>query len=102
MEMFKVSKDMSVPIVSEIFRKREVRYNLRNPSQFCRSAVHSVFHGKESISYLGPKIWDLVPTELKELTTVAAFKREIKKWKPENCPCRLCKQYIQNIGFIGF
>ena len=29
--------------------------------------VTSAFHGSESISYLGPKIWDTVPLELKEV-----------------------------------
>ena len=28
------------------------------------------------------------------------LKREIKKWKPVNCPCRLCRPYIQNVGFL--
>ena len=29
-----------------------------------------------------------------------AFKREIKQWVPDNCPCRICKNYLPNIGFI--
>ena len=62
--------------------------------------VRSVFHGSESISYLGPKIWDIVPLELTELTCVAAFKKGIKEWKPKNCSCRLCKKYVSNLGFI--
>ena len=40
--------------------------------------VRSVFHETESISYLGPKIWHIVPLELKELTSVAAFKKVLK------------------------
>ena len=33
--------------------------------------VHSVYHGTESLSFLGPKIWNLVPVELmKELGTL--------------------------------
>ena len=35
------------------------------------------------MSYLGPKIWDLVPKELKELSSLSAFKKAIKKWKPQ-------------------
>ena len=27
------------------------------------------------------------------------FKRLIKVWKPETCPCRICKRYVPNIGF---
>ena len=55
----------------------------------------------KSISYLGPKIWDIVPLELKELTSLNTFKKGIKKWQPKNCPCRLCKQYVLNLGFIS-
>ena len=64
------------------------------------SNLRSVFHGNKSISYLGPKIWDIVPLELKELTSVVAFKKSIKKWKPKSCPFRLCKKYVSNFGFI--
>ena len=46
--------------------------------------VGSVFHGSESILYSGPKIWDIVPLELKELTSVVAFKEVIKEWM---CVC---------------
>ena len=97
-EMFKVSKNLSPQLVTEIFEKRNNVYDLRNPSDFVRPRIRSVFNGEESISYLGPKIWDIVPPELKALETVNAFKIEIKKWKPE-CPCRLCKPFIQNVGF---
>ena len=57
--------------------------------------VSSVFHGSERILYFGPKIWEIVPLELKELTSVVAFKKGIKEWKRENCPCRLCKKYVK-------
>ena len=43
-----------------------------------------VSHGRESNSYLGPKISDIVPLELKELLSVVAFKKGIKEWKPKN------------------
>ena len=63
--------------------------------------VTSAFHGSESISYLGPKIWDTVPLELKELTSVTIpYKNGIKGWKLENCSCRLCKKYVIRIQFI--
>ena len=48
-----------------------------------------IFIITESLSYLGPKIWDLVRTELKELSSIGAFKKAIKKWKPQNCLCKI-------------
>ena len=32
---------------------------------------------------------DLVPKELKELSSLSAFKKTIKKWKPQNCLCKI-------------
>ena len=102
-EMSKVSNNYpnnySNSLMSKIFDKRNNVYDFRNPSEFAKRNVRSVFNGTESISFLGPKIWDVVPSELKQLETINVFKREIKKWKPVNCPCRLCKPYIQNVGF---
>ena len=99
-EMFQVSNKLTMPLMNEIYVKRNNAYNLGKSSEFVRPKVHSVFHGKESISYLGPQIWDMIPLEMKNLITISAFKREVKNWKLENCPCRLCKPYIQNVGFI--
>ena len=50
--------------------------------------------------FLGPKIWDIVPTELKEVKTLSAFKSGIKNWSQQNCPYRLSKRYLPNIDFI--
>ena len=63
--MFKVSNKLTIPLMNEIFVKRNDAYNLRKPSEFVRPKGHSVFHGKESISYLGPQIWDMISVEMK-------------------------------------
>ena len=81
--------------MNDIFKLRgEQTYNLRKLSQFYRPKVNSVYNGTESVS------WDLVPNELKDIGNLAAFKKAIKKWSPEKCPCRLCKVYISNVGFV--
>ena len=96
-EMFKVYRNISPPIVRQLFQLRNNDYNLRQFPQFDSPNVISVFCGTESISFLGPKIWNIVPNEFKKETSLDAFKKLIKKWQPENCPCRLCKSYIQNL-----
>ena len=65
-EMFKVKHKQCPEITDDIFVERtNNQYNLRNHPDFITPQVHSVFHGTESISYLGPKIWDIVPEEFK-------------------------------------
>ena len=100
-EMYKVRKGISPAIIAELFEHKEEHcYNRRNNAEFTIPAIRTVYHGSESISYLGPKIWNILPDRLKNANSLETFKPEIKKWKPENCPCRLCKSYLQNIGFI--
>ena len=88
--MYKVTNGLSPEIMNEIFQIREEpRYNLRYTSQFTIPPIHSVYSGRESVSYIGPKIWELTPTAFKQINSLSGFKKAIKEWKPSNCPCRL-------------
>ena len=100
-EMFKVKHKLCPEITSDIFMERtNYHYNLRNRSDFITPQVNSVYHGTESITYLGPKIWDMVPDSIKEKISLNSFKESVKLWVPINCPCRLCKVYLDGVGFI--
>ena len=92
---------LSPPLMKNIIKlKAENSYNLRQVSEFSRPMVKMVYRGTESISYLGPKIWDILPEKLKNIDNLEHFKKEIKTWTPDNCPCRLCKVYIESVGFL--
>ena len=78
-EMLKVSKGFCPEIVKGLFQFRyDILYNLRQRSQFHIPPARTVFSGTESIKYLGPKIWELIPDEIKELESLWEFKRAIK------------------------
>ena len=99
-KLYKVENNMDPEIVNEVFQKRTSSYNLRANSSFFTRPVHSVYNGTESRSFLGPKIWELEPEDAKQSKSLEVFKNKIKKWVPSRCPCRLCRVYLQNIGFI--
>ena len=102
MEMYKVANGMSPEIMNDMFKLREnTYYNLRYASQFLADPVHSVFNGSESASYLGPKIWEQIPFEIKNINSLVGFKKEIRKWKPANCVCRICKVFIPNFDALA-
>ena len=65
-----------------------------------RVNVHSTQYGTESISNLGAKIWNLFPVHTKDLKALSTFKNLIKKWIPKYCPCRLCKVYVAQVGYL--
>ena len=100
-EMLRFHNGLSSPLMNNIFTlKAENSYNLRQVSEFSMLMVKSVNHGTESISYLGPKIWNILPEKLKNIENLEHFKKEIKTWKSDNCPCRLRKVYIERVRFL--
>ena len=99
-EICKIHRGLSAEILRETFVPKTSSYNLRRNDTFEKHKVHSVYRGPEWLSFLGPKIWDLVPIELKQSETLYSFKLKIKNWVPFECPCRICKTYIQQVGFL--
>ena len=99
-ELYKVINGLSTKIMSSIFPLKD---STRYPSEniFQTRNVHSVRYGTDSLAHLGPKIWSIIPNDIKEQKTLALFTKKIKKWKPSLCPCRLCKLYIKGVGFIN-
>ena len=45
---------------------------------------------------LGPKTWDLVPLDIRDGATEQIFRQKIKKWIPDRCQCKLCKNTFIN------
>ena len=98
--IYEVLLDFSPPILNDIFVPVSRPYNFRRNDTLQRRRVNSVRIDTGSISFFGPKIWDLVPSDVKLSQSLSIFKRKIKKWVPLQCPCRLCKIYLQHVGFI--
>ena len=42
----------------------------------------------------------MLPDDYKDIDNLNIVKNKVKKWKPENCPCMICKIYINNIGLV--
>ena len=74
--MYNIINGLSTPLMKDIFPINRNPYNLRQSSQFSRPQINIVYHGIESISnrekYI-TKIWDLVPSNLKEISGLDKF-----------------------------
>ena len=99
-EIYKVIHGISPPLLNEVFVPRQCNYDLRGNNFSERRRVKSVRYSTESISFLAPKIWQIIPNEIKDSDTLQIFKTNIKKWVPVECPCRLCKVYLPQVRFI--
>ena len=99
-EMFKVKNKLSPLPVQELFNENDNAYDLRIREHWELSNIKTVNYGLETMRYRGPKTWELIPNEIKEAKSLLEFKTKIKDWKPHGCTCRLCKDYIFNLGFV--
>ena len=99
--MYKVKHNLAPAIMQDVFPESTNPYNTRQGGDsFKTRNVKTVHYGTETLAHLGPRIWQQVPNKIKHTTEFMEFKRLIKTWIPEKCPCRLCKTYVGNIGFI--
>ena len=75
--MYKVTNGLSPEIINEIFQIREEpRCNFRYTSQFTIPSIHSVYNSRESVSFMNPKIWNLIPPAFKQVKSLSGFKKK--------------------------
>ena len=115
-EMYKISNNLCPMFMKDLVTDLSIPYNTRSTtkveidsngkcenskkSNFLKPNINTVSYGNKSVRYLGPKIWELVPDDMKNAQSLEDFKSKVKSLKFENCPCNLCKNYIHNVGYI--
>ena len=79
-----------------------LRYNLRSQIEFPRSSANTSQYGLNSLRVFSSKLWNMVPTDIKNSATLNIFKKKIRKWgEPKNSNWKLYLPCIQNIGYIN-
>ena len=43
----------------------------------------------------------MVPVEMKNLRSLEDFKNKIRRWEPDGCDCKLCKEFVSNLGYVN-
>ena len=78
--MYKILNGLSQDFMQDIFETKSNCYNTCNTPAFSSRNIKTVRYGLQTISYMAPKIWDLVPKEMRK-----AY--------------RLCRTHHPQIGF---
>ena len=80
-EKFRDSRNLSPPIMNDIFsnKRKNSWYNLRQISKFSRTLVKLVYHRSESVSFIAPKIWGMLPDNCKDIDNLNTFKAKVKQ-----------------------
>ena len=65
--------------------------------QFIVPYVNSVFNKSRSVSFLKYKISELIAFEIKQVSSLWAFRKKIKTCKHKECCRRISKYYIRGV-----
>ena len=63
-ETFKALHELSLPLLNKVFVVRNCYYNLPGNNVLKRQKVNSLSYGTEPVSFLTPKIRDILPKEI--------------------------------------
>ena len=87
--------------MDNFFIFRENTHNLRNfQIVLNKNRKRTVIYGSETLSYRTPLLWANLPEEYKIANSLSEFKLKTKIWKYDTCVSRLCRPFLQNLGFI--
>ena len=86
--------------MKEVFDNVEGPYALGNKLKLKSRKIQSLRYGIETASFVDARVWNSLPIDLKQCKSLELFKPKIKNWIPENCPCKLCKSYLQRIDYV--
>ena len=97
-ELYKVAYGLS-PKIMNLVLPLNSDANYPGENTFKTYNTKTVSWGTETLAHIGPKIWSIVPNDMKQFS-LSKFTKKIRKWKPIKCPCRICKTYIRCLGFV--
>ena len=103
--MYKVKHKLCPQPIQDIFIQHSNPQGLRardgdDLEKWLLPKARTVNYGIETLRYRGPVVWNLIPDHIKASKSLESFKSDIGNWKPEGCKCRLCKEYIPDLGYI--
>ena len=83
LEVFKSLKHLSPTYIQKMFSPKESCYSLRDSSILTQPKRNTTNYGLRTFSYLGSKMWNDLPSELKVLydTDIIEFKSRLKQWQ---------------------
>jgi len=81
-EMYKTKRKWTPPYIINLFIESDISasYNLRDTNKYILPRYNGKKHGYHSFAFMGPKIWNNLPTDIKNCTSIRSFKSHIQSW----------------------
>jgi len=90
LETFKSKKGYNPSYMNSLFTISDSPYETRGGVKLVQSKVDTIRFGINSFSYQGAKIWNTLPSDVKDADSLHTAKGLIYKWKGFTCKCGCC------------
>ena len=99
-KLYKVKHNLSNQVMSELFNLRNINYDFRSQTDFELRPIYTTAYGLRSLKSFAPKMWNIVPIDIRNSDSLSEFTTKIKPWMSVTCPCNLCRTFIGHLGYI--
>ena len=89
-EVFKTLNDHNPIFMKEMFSEKQDMYCLRDNHKLVMKRFKKMKYGRNSFSYYGAHIWNLLPSNFKECIGISCFKKLLSTWEGPSCTCSIC------------
>ena len=87
-EVFKTLRSLKPEFIHTYFKKDS--HSARRKTDLVVNMAKTITFGEKSLRPLGPKIWNSLPEDVKDLTSLLKFTEFIKTWYGPECRCSRC------------
>ena len=78
--IYKVKRGLSPVYLQELVNEQRINYDMKDNDRLTLPAFNTVKYGKNSLKYLGAKLWNIIPVEIKSKPSLNTFKSAVHKW----------------------
>ena len=89
-DVFKCLHNCSPSYITDMFRISATPYATRGGTKLIQPKVNTTRNGLKSFRYQGAKIWNELPTSIKNTEDVSEFKYRLNEWPGPVCKCGSC------------
>ena len=89
-EVFKTLHNYNPSFMKDMFTEKQDAYGLRDNRKLVMKQFKKMKYGKNSFSYYGAHIWNMLPSHCKECMDITCFKKLLSTWEGPSCTCSMC------------
>ena len=93
---------MFLNFMKEMITIKENTFGLRDECKVIMPKFNKIRYGRNTFSYYGSHLWNLLPNELKRNVDLKRFKELLHTWERPACSCNICQLIVFNLSYLLF